>query len=78
MTNSFRLGDATSANVRAEVARRRARHADLALALNMSTTALSRRMTGDVAFNVHEIGLVAEFLGVPVADLMSTPAAAAC
>lgn len=59
-----------AANVRAEVARRGLRHADLADALGISRPAMSRRLTGDMTFDVDELQTVARFLGVPVAHLL--------
>lgn len=66
-----------AANVRAEVARRGLRHADLATALGVSRPAMSRRLTCDMEFSITELRAVAEFLGVPLSVLLDEPAQAA-
>lgn len=72
-----RDADHVAGNVRAEVARKRLRQAQMATALGMTQQALSRRMTGDVEFSASEVQAIANLLGVPVADLMTAPAIAA-
>jgi transcriptional regulator with XRE-family HTH domain len=59
-----------AATVRAEMARRRTRQTVLAQRLGMSSTAVSRRLTGETPFSVPELMAVADVLGMPVADLM--------
>ena len=36
----------------------------------MSDSAIGRRLAGELTWDVHELAIVAEFLGVPVADLL--------
>jgi len=59
-----------AANVRAEMARRRVSQSALAKHLGMAQTAVSRRLTGVVSFDVNEVAAVAAFLDVPLASLM--------
>ncbi len=63
-----------AASVRAEMARRRVTQSDVAKALGMKQTAVSRRLTGQVPFDVNELTAVAAFLGVPVAALLGAHA----
>lgn len=62
--------DTVAANVRAEVARRRARQTDLAALLGISQQAMSRRLTGEVAFDVDELQALASHLEVPASELL--------
>lgn len=57
------------------MARRRIPQSTLAEALNISQAAVSRRLSGKVAFDVNELEAVASVIGVPAADLI-TPALA--
>jgi transcriptional regulator with XRE-family HTH domain len=65
------------AEVRAEMARQRRGQVELATALGWSQAALSRRLTGSVAFSTDELAQVAGFLGVPISQLVTPPAKAA-
>jgi transcriptional regulator with XRE-family HTH domain len=58
-----------AATVRAELARRRKTQAGLARALGLQRTSIHRRMTGEQAFRVDELHVVADYLGIPVTDL---------
>ncbi len=49
----------------------------LAKLLNLSQTALHRRMTGQVSWRLDELTQVAEFLGVPMAELVGPEKASA-
>lgn len=60
----------TGANVRAEMARRGVKQAELAGELGMSQSMLSYRLSGQVVFNVDELARVAAVLEVPVATLL--------
>lgn len=60
----------TGANVRAEMARRGVKQAELAGALGMSQSMLSYRLSGQVVFNVDELARIAAVLEVPVATLL--------
>jgi transcriptional regulator with XRE-family HTH domain len=75
---STRPTSPVAANVRAEIARRGLRHADLAAALGISAPAMSRRLNGEMTFDVDELQTVADFLGVDFTELMArTPEPAA-
>lgn len=63
-------------NVRAAMARRRVTQNALAADLDMTQQALSRRLTGAVAFNVDELHAAAAALDVPVTSLLAEPVAA--
>lgn len=62
-----------AANIRAEMARRRATQGALAAALGVTQQAVSRRLRGDVEFTVTELQIVAETLGVDPARLLTAP-----
>lgn len=68
---------AVAANVRAEMARSRVSQSAIAKHLGIGQTAVSRRLTGDVAFDVNEVAAIAAFLDVPLATLMPLPTVAA-
>lgn len=69
MPESF--SQTVGATVRAELARRRITQRQLATVLGIAQTQVSRRLAGEVAFNVDELAVVAEFLGLPVAALLA-------
>lgn len=60
--------------IRAELARRKSSQGDLAEVLSLSQPAIHRRMAGKVAWRVDELNKVAEYLGVPVAEIMAASA----
>lgn len=55
-----------AANVRTEIFRLGRTQDDAAAWLGIGQSSLSRRLTGEVPFKVHELVLIAENLGVPV------------
>lgn len=59
-----------AANVRAELARQRITQTQLAAALRIAQSAVSRRLLGSVAFSLGELIEVARFLKVPVRTLL--------
>lgn len=61
--------ETVAANTRAELARQRVRHQDVAAALGLSQQAASRRLNGEVPFDSNELPILAEMLGLEVADL---------
>ena len=67
---------AVAANVRAELARRHLTQRNLAERLEKSPNYVSRRMTGDVAWDIDELFAIADWLGVSASALLS-PASAA-
>lgn len=56
-----------AAEVRAEMARQRISQSRVRLALGLSQSAMSRRITGELPFDVGELAALAELLGVPPA-----------
>lgn len=68
--------DPLIAEVRAGLARKGYTQTDLAKALHTSRAAISRRMSGDVAFDYHEIRTISRYLSVSVAELYGEKAAA--
>lgn len=62
--------------IRAELARRKRTHAELAAALGLTRSSMHRRLTGDLALNIDELHVVADFLGVPVSTLLGKDVAA--
>ncbi len=63
------------ANVRAEMARRRITQREVADALGLAQTAVSKRLLGIVPWDVNELSAVADLIGVPVASLITEAAA---
>lgn len=68
-------GEAVAAEVRAGMARRNKRIAELAEVLGVTAATAGRRFNGEVPFDVIELMLVATWLDVPVEQL-SRPASA--
>ena len=60
-----------AANIKAELARRDKTQEDLAAVLNISRQGISQRLLGRVAFRVYELQKIADYLGVPVAELLA-------
>ena len=60
-------------NVRALMARTKAKQADLANALGMTQGAVSKKVNGDRPFTLDEIDHVARLFGVPVGSLFEAP-----
>ncbi len=58
-----------AANLRAEIARRQKRQADLAPIWGMSEMAVSRRINGTVPVSADQALQAAEWLGLDVSDL---------
>lgn len=65
-----RLRERTAEEIRALLARRRISAAELARRTGLKQSTLARRMTGETAFDVDDLELIAEVLGVSVADLL--------
>jgi len=59
-----------AAEVRAAMARNRVSQEAVARALGVSQTAVSRRLSGVVPFDINELECVAQFLGVPIQQLV--------
>ena len=60
--------------IRAGLARKRKTQADLAQHMGMSRTGIYRRLEQNVDFTVTELNKVSDYLGVPLASLL-TPSA---
>lgn len=66
---------AAAANVRAEVARRNITQVQIAAALGLPQSGVSRRMKGTVPFSLDELSAMAALLDVPLSDLLDGVAA---
>lgn len=64
------LRDAVSGEVRAQLARRRLRQADLAPVLGVNQGQVSKRLCGHVPWSVDDLEALAEFFGVDARDLV--------
>jgi transcriptional regulator with XRE-family HTH domain len=64
-----------NSNIRAEMARSGITQGVLASRLDMSQSALSRRLTGDADWTVEELLRTAEVLGCPIRTLLPEVAA---
>ncbi len=56
--------------------RRRATQADLAEALGKSQPYVSRRLSGEVPFDIDDLYRLADYFGVEVTDLLGSPKSA--
>lgn len=63
--------EAVAANVRALLARNRATQAQLAALLGVSNATVSRRMTGELPWDVDELALIAARYGTTVESLVA-------
>lgn len=70
MTQPSTLADSVAAEVRAHLARRQLTATALANAIGKSEMYVSRRIRGEVAFDLVDIEQVARFLSIAVADLL--------
>lgn len=64
---------ALAANIRAELARADKTQADLAAVLGLSQAAVSRRLAGRTPMDIPELEVVADWLDVSLAQLLSEP-----
>lgn len=62
--------DRVAANVRAEMARNKISQVKLAETLSVSQAAISRRLSGRVAFDIDELVRIAEAFNIPLAELV--------
>jgi transcriptional regulator with XRE-family HTH domain len=60
--------------VRAAMSRRRMSQMQLAEALGRSQAFVSRRLTGEIAFDINELATIAEALDVPITALLGDAA----
>ncbi len=70
MTQQTKLHDVVSGEVRAHLARSRKTQRDLSELLGISQPQVSARLRGSVVWDVDEIAAIAQWLGVPVSDLV--------
>lgn len=70
------LSDIVAANVRAEMARRKISQRALAEKAGISQPQIYRRLRGELAFDVDELGAIANALGIDVRALLPEPAEA--
>ena len=67
---NLRTSELVASSVRAECARQRVTQRDIARKLEVSHTAINRRMMGIVPFDVEELAKIADLLGLSIADLI--------
>lgn len=60
-----------AANVRAELARRRISSQQLAEAIGMGRESMARRLREQTDFKISELSAVANYLGIPVTELLN-------
>lgn len=65
------LADNVPRTIRAEMARRGISQEALGKLIGWDQRRVSRRLTGDVVMDLHEIGLIADALRVPVSTLLA-------
>lgn len=70
--NTYR--EAVAAEVRAQMGRRRITQGQLAKALGMSQAAVSRRLTGELPFDLDDVLVMAQRFNVALSDLIPEPA----
>lgn len=63
--------------IRAEMARQRMTHLQLANHLGLSQNVVSQRLAGRIEFRPSELAIVSEVLGVPLLNFFPVPATAA-
>ena len=63
-------GQLTAAAVRAELARRRISGRTIGAVVGWSLGTTSRRLNGDSPITVDELVRIAEYMGIPAADLL--------
>lgn len=66
--------DRAARELRGLMAQQNKRTGELADLLGISQQSASRRKTGETPLGLHEVGTIAEWLGVPVAQLLGTAA----
>lgn len=76
MSGSQTLADTVAREVRAEMGRQRVAGSALAKHLGVSDMYISRRLNGDVPFDLADLEKVADALSVPVTAFLPTEVAA--
>lgn len=64
------IKDALAAELRAQVARRRLPHADIAQALGVTPSAFSRKLSGQNPISVDELAVIARLLDTTADELI--------
>lgn len=64
------IRDTLAANIRAEMARKGITQEQVAARLGVSQPQISRRLAGEITFDVIEISRIAELVGVTPAELL--------
>lgn len=64
------LREGTAEEIRVLLARRRISAAELARRAGMKQSTLARRMTGEIAFDLDDLEVIADVLGVTILDLL--------
>lgn len=70
MSSPTSLARQVAGEVRAEMARQRKTSSDLATALGTSQSSASRRLTGETAFDLDEVAVVADWLNIPISQVL--------
>jgi len=70
------MAEAIGREVRAELARQRLTHSQLAAHLGLAQSQVSKRLAGTIEFRPSELEKAAEFLGVPLLNFIPAPAVA--
>jgi transcriptional regulator with XRE-family HTH domain len=70
VTTTKTPAEIVAANVRAEMARQQIKQSEVAIAIGVGQSGVSKRLAGTVAFDVNELAQIAVLLGVPVARLL--------
>jgi transcriptional regulator with XRE-family HTH domain len=65
--------DSVAAEVRANLARQRISARRAAICIGWTPMYLSRRLSGEVPFDVDDLGAIAELLDIPIATFFDSP-----
>jgi transcriptional regulator with XRE-family HTH domain len=68
--DTTQAGMGTASNLRAEMARQNRKKRELAALLGISPAAVTRRISGETPLDVNELLAIAEWLDVPVTELL--------
>lgn len=71
MTTPQELSKSVAGEVRAEMARQQKSTSQLAATLNVHQETARRKLSGNMAFTVEELGRASAWLGVRVSELLS-------
>lgn len=69
------INDVVAAEIRAHMARRQLRQSDLADLLGVAQPNVSKRLNGQTPFLAGEVAVIANWLGIDIADLYAERAA---